>query len=154
MTLRKNLEAVISPVRTILMLVFSGLVFFAATWHGLGRPNSVSEYRFLARLSEQKVGERLDLGALMPGDWEMACDAHGYAGDFYLEKYGRKYPAVGEPDDGAWGLVFIDADGSFTSASGTCKSTGVLLSTEGCATRGRAVLTREARNFPCPVFKN
>ncbi|MDM0036951.1 hypothetical protein QTI33_32780 [Variovorax sp. J22P271] len=65
MTLRKNLEDVVPPVEAILMLVFSSLVVFASTWHGLGRPSSISEYLFLGRLSEGQASQRLDLGSLM-----------------------------------------------------------------------------------------
>lgn len=143
-------------IRIILMLMFSCLVVVAAAWHATGRPISISEYRFLERLSEQPLNSQghLDLKSLMPGDWESVCGAHGYGGNFYLEKYGREYPSVGEPQDGAWGVVFIDADGSFTSASGNCQSTGAVISLEGCAARTQAVLQRSTAISGCPSFKN
>lgn len=155
-TSRKGLTHLSSLVRIFLMLMLACLIVVAAVWHATERPSSGSEYRFLKRLSELPLSTQrhLDLAALMPGDWELVCDAHGYSGDFYLEKYGRKYPSVGEPQDGSWGLIFIDVDGSFTSASGNCKSAGVQIYLAGCATRTQAVLWRDAVTSNCPLFKN
>ncbi|MES2185537.1 MAG: hypothetical protein V4505_13370 [Pseudomonadota bacterium] len=96
----------------------------------------------------------MDLGDLMPGEWEMACDAHGYSGDFIVEKYGRTYPSASDLEDSAWGLVFISHDGTYTSVGGHCKPTGMRIYLPGCVPRQQAVLHASAqKSGACTDFR-
>ena len=130
------------------------IVGLALAWHRLGYPDSFDEARFLHRLSVAKADDArtLDLAALMPGDWEMVCESHGYDGPRYIERYGRSYEPVGAAQDSAWGLIFIAADGSVTGAAGSCRVPG-LLPLGGCLERAQAVLVRaEGGRTDCPAF--
>jgi hypothetical protein len=137
-------------------VVFFALIAATALWHGSKLPLSIYEYLFLSRMAEQQpeLRESLDLRTLMPGDWELACDASGYGGDFYLKDYDRKYPSVGDMQDSAWGLIFIHSSGKFSAAAGNCRSTGVLLNISGCVPRTRAVLIRRPGDSKCTEFGN
>jgi hypothetical protein len=128
-----------------------GLLF---VWHRLGYPYSLDEARFLHRLSVAKANnaQTLNLAELMPGDWEMVCESSGYDGPLYLKRYGKTYEPVGRPQDSAWGLIFISADGSFTSASGSCRVPG-LQPLPGCREKPEALLVRsEHGRVDCPEF--
>ena len=94
-------------VEWILISAFVCLIAATAVWHALERPRSYFEYQFLDKLSKQRLDSlsRLDLKDLAPA-MELVCDAHGYGGPLYLEKYGRTYPAVSDLQDGAWGTRF------------------------------------------------
>jgi hypothetical protein len=123
-------------------------------WHWLGYPYSFDEARFLFRLSVAKAqnAQTLNLAELMPGDWEMVCESHGYDMPLYLDRYGKTYDPVGPAQDSTWGLIFISADGSFKSASGSCRAPG-LLPLGGCLERKDAVLVRsEHGRADCPAF--
>jgi hypothetical protein len=136
--------------------VFFLLIAATALWHAAERPLSIYEYFFLSRLAEQqpKLRESLDLATLMLGDWELACDAHGYGGDFYLKKYDREYPAVGAMQDGSWGMIFIHSNGKFSSATGNCRSPGVYFSINGCIPRASATLIKHPDGSTCLQFRN
>ncbi len=134
--------------------VFSCVSLAGATaWWLAGRPYSLAEARLLFALRAGADGPTLDLGRLMPGEWELACDAHGFGGDFRVERYGRTYPAVGQMQDGAWGIVFIRADGTFQTAASTCGASGVILDLGGCVLRGKAILHRTEKASSCPTLK-
>ena len=137
-------------------LVVACLVTGFFGWRWLGYPSSLGEAHFYRNLSfEVKSGaKQLKLVELMPGDWELVCGAHGYGGDFHLRKYNRTYSAVGATQDGAWGMIFISADGSFTAANGGCSSAQALLSLEGCHNRHDAVMVREDNEAKCPSFSS
>ena len=136
--------------KTVVVIGISAIAFM--TWSSLGRPTSIAEARFLRALSTQDKTGELVLGKLMPGSWETVCDAPGYGGDFYLDQYKRTYPATGDMQHGAWGLVFIEPDGSFSSASGNCKSSGVMIDLNGCMPRTEAVARRHGGVGTCPTF--
>lgn len=130
------------------------LVGLLVLWHRLGYPYSLDEARFLHRLSVAKANDArtLNLAELMPGDWEMVCESHGYDGPLYLARYGKTYAPVGPPQDAAWGLIFISADGSFKAASGSCRVPG-LLPLPGCQEKPEAILVRTERGrADCPEF--
>lgn len=59
------------------------------------------------------------MAKLIPGTWELVCDSSGYGGPVYLQQYNRTYEPVGEMQDGAWGLIFIQKDGTFVSETGS-----------------------------------
>ncbi len=123
-------------------------------WHRLGDPYSFDEARFLYRLSLAKAqnAQTLNLAEMMPGDWEMVCESHGYDGPLYLERYGRTYAPVGPAQDSTWGMIFISADGSFTAASGSCRVPG-LQPRPGCLEKAEAILIRAQRGrADCPEF--
>lgn len=115
-----------------------GLVWF---WNAAGRPTSRNEAVFLHRLNAEARHRpaTIDLRALMPGDWQLVCDAHCYSGDLYLSRFDRSYPPVSACHDGAWGLLFIDARGDFVSAAGGADAS---ISLDGCRPRQQAVLQR------------
>lgn len=140
----------------ILLLGVVSLLTLFFGWRWLGYPSSLGEAYFYRKLSsEVDAGAReLKLVALMPGDWELVCGASGYGGDFHLKKYNRTYSAVGDLQDGAWSMIFISADGSFTAANGNCRSAKALLSLEGCHNRNDAVMLREGVDAKCPSFSS
>lgn len=139
-----------------LLLGVAGLLALFFVWRGLGYPSSLGEAYFYRKLSsEVEAGaQELKLAALMPGDWELVCGANGYGGDFHLKKYNRTYSAVGDLQDGAWGMIFISADGSFTAAKGSCRSAKTRLSLEGCHHRHDAVMRRQGVDAACPSFSS
>lgn len=139
-------------VRTVAVFFCVSLACATAWWLA-GRPYSLAEARLLFALRAGAEGPTLDLGRLMPGEWELACDAHGYGGDFRVERYGRTYPAVGQMQDGAWGIVFIRPDGTFQTAASTCGASGVILDLNGCVPRGKAILHRTEKASSCPTLK-
>lgn len=59
----------------------------------------------------------IDLSKVMGDEWETVCDSHGYDGPIKLTKYDRTYEPVGSPQDGAWGLIFINKDGTYDYTS-------------------------------------
>ena len=137
-----------------LLLGIIGLSALLLGWRWLGYPSSLDEASFYRKLSIEVASgaQTLNLASLMPGDWELVCGANGYGGDFHLNKYKRTYSAVGDLQDGAWGMVFISADGSYTAARGNCRSAKVLLSLSGCHHRHEAVMLREGNRGKCPSF--
>lgn len=137
-----------------LLLASTLVVMVVLAWDFLSLPTSLSEAQFDDRLMRhaEKRSPRVALAELMPGDWELVCDGHGYNGSFYLQQYKRTYPAVGDMQDGAWGLVFISSDGSYTKSAGNCLSSGAYVSIEGCHTRAQAVLSLQKTAGRCPSF--
>lgn len=85
------------------LLALGTLVALAVIWLRMGAPYSLDEALFLYRLSVARVDDaaQIDLGKMMPGDWEMVCESHGYDGPLYLERYGRTYQPVGPAQDSA-----------------------------------------------------
>jgi hypothetical protein len=132
--------------------LLGGVTAAIVVWWLAGRPYSVAEAQFLYRLGRASDRAELDLGNLMPGDWELACDAHGYGGDFYVRKYARNYPAAGQMQDGAWGIVFISPDGSFQSAASTCAK-GTYLDLRGCVARAQSGLVKDKETQGCAYFR-
>lgn len=107
-----------SKTRTrIALTVILAVVFgTAGYWFSL-KPDR----EFIGRV-QQEIGQgvnELDLSKLMPGPWETVCNIHGYDGPTYIEKYKKTYPPAAQAQDGAWGLTFINADGSYTSVAGS-----------------------------------
>lgn len=126
-----------------------------SAWGLLGMPSSLAEAIFLFRISAAAGVRELDLAELMPGDWELVCESHGYDGPLRLDRYGRTYPPAAPPQDGVWGLVFIAADGSYESAVGSCRYPGVgihLGPGRVCVERSGATLRRQAGTGECASF--
>jgi len=120
------------------------LLLFA--WSKLRYPHSYAEAIFLSNLITKSSNntEQIDLGELMPTKWETVCESHGYDKPIYLPKYRKTFPTVGAMQDGAWGLIFIKADGTFAQAASSC-GTGMYLEFRGdrCLSRSEAIFFRE-----------
>ena len=129
------------------MIALAAVLSVIGWWKGW--PSSIAEARFRSRLAEQSTQSSLDIAALMPGDWELVCDAHGYGGEVYVN--GKRYPPVGDMQDGAWGLLFISHDGSYTTAAGNCRTTNVNLFVPGWAYNRRNAATPSAYSAPAPA---
>ena len=144
----------ISRLSLLRLLVGIGALVAAGTWALSRLPGYRAEMRFIEALRSENVrsAHELKLSELMPGDWEFVCGSNGYAGEFHVKRYNRTYPAVGALHDGAWGLVFIARDGSYTSAAGNCASPGIYLGVEGCIERTRAVLSSKSPPQQCARF--
>jgi hypothetical protein len=132
-------------LRRKIHLLFGVIFILLFTWMGMGFPSSLAEYRFLLRLKEFSINKAIEISAseLMPGDWVMMCESHGYDEDLYIKEYDKKYPNVGAMQDGAWGLIFINPNGSYTSVSASC-GMGVYVKFSGnrCLARDKAVFHR------------
>lgn len=124
----------------------------AIAWNYAGAPTSIAEARFLNGFSKVRASERIDLAKLMPGDWELVCESHGYDGPMYLKKYNRTYEPVAAPDDATWGLIFISADGSYVPASGSCRLNHAKFYVNGCSPRESAKLIRKESSSGCTTF--
>src|SRR5688572_5530211 len=112
------------PKKSLAGLAFA-FVLIVAGWLALGAPFSIAELRFNHRVGEavRNGSNSLDLGTLMPGNWELVCSSNCYDGSGpYVAEYNRRYPVVSACQDRSWGLVFIARDGSYTSAAGDCRS--------------------------------
>lgn len=117
-------------LRIIIFAGATGLVAAIFVWVAPGLRRAADVAVFSARLAAAGPKEKeLKLHELMPGDWELVCSSSCYQGKFYLEKYKRSFPSVGECHDGAWGLTFISKDGSARAAGGSCKEPGVSMRT-------------------------
>ena len=140
-------------LRTRIVLV--GVVLLAiGGWRLFGFATSLDEAIFLWRLSSKVSSAAVDikLSELMPGDWELVCESHGYDGPLYLARYNKTFNPVAPAQDAVWGLIFISKDGSFTSAVASCRTSGVSLGTNGCTERESALLIRERNSADCLVF--
>ncbi|MBV0934708.1 hypothetical protein [Marinobacterium weihaiense] len=92
-------------------------VAFASLYFVLNRHE-----RAFVSLLQNEIEEgraRVDLAVVFDGDWELMCFSHPYDGPLKLDKYGISYPPVADAQDGAWGFLFIKADGSYRSVSGS-----------------------------------
>lgn len=138
------------------LITASLLLVSGVAWFVLGFPTSLGEALFLGRLSAKaKAGSgESKLSELMPGDWELVCDSHGYDGPLYLERYNKTYPPAAPPQDGVWGLIFISKDGSYRSAVGSCDRIGAYVTFEPseCLERSQATVIRAATSKSCPSF--
>lgn len=107
-------------VLSILFIAF--IIFILLVWRAFHYPHSYREGVFLSNLMALSVDKTQDvyLGDLMPTNWELACESHGYDEPLYIENYRKFFPVVGAIQDGSWGIVFINKDGSFDSVSGAC----------------------------------
>lgn len=127
-----------------------------AIWIAAGTPWSFAEARFIQRLSSatKDASPNISLRTLMPGDWQLVCDAHCYQGEIRLSDFDKTFPPISDCTENAWGLLFISPDGSYTSARGGCGSNmPVYIRIGGCVSRERAVLKRTTRPFvACPSF--
>jgi len=123
-----------------------GIVWF---WNAAGRPTSRNEAVFLHRLNAEmrERPESIDLRELMPGSWQLVCDSTCYDGGVHVAKFDRTYPAVSACQDGAWGLVFIDAHGDYESAAGRGG-----ISVNGCRARHEAILHRVDARAPRSAY--
>ena len=137
-----------------LVVIFVVLDILAVIWYQFGAPTSIDEAYFLNKVSslDASGANELKLSELMPGNWEMVCDSHGYDGPFYLEQYKKTFYPVAPPQDGVWGLIFISKDGSYSSAIGSCRVPRALLVANGCIERSQAVLTRSTNHHGCQEF--
>lgn len=111
-------------------LITTGVVIFVVTvWRFFGYPTSFVEAIFLHKLSSSisAGSSELRLAELMPGDWELVCESHGYDGPLYLKRYNKTYTPAAPSQEGVWGFVFIAKDGSYRTAVGSCASVGVYL---------------------------
>lgn len=116
-------------------------------WRWMGYPTSFNEAVFLVKLQSaiSKKQQTINFADLMPGDWELVCLSHGYDAPLYLKEYGRTYPQAGAMQDSAWGLIFIEPDGSYTPVSGSCGD-GVYIGgfkNAICLPRDQAILQQE-----------
>jgi hypothetical protein len=131
--------------KSLKLLTIVGLPFaLFLGWHLLGYPYSLDEARFLHKASGQisSGAKELDLAKLMPGDWELVCDSHAYDGPLHLKRYNKTFEPASRAQDDAWGLIFISPDGSYQSASGSCRVLDAELSTDGCIERAKAKFVR------------
>ncbi|MBI2726559.1 MAG: hypothetical protein HYX42_09960 [Polaromonas sp.] len=132
------------------------LIVSLSVWIYFGSPTSVSEFTFMRRVAALKstYPKAIELREMMPGDWEMVCDSHGYDGPLYIKKYNRTYEPAAPPSDGAWGLIFIRSDGTFTEAVGSCRYPKVELDVNGCkeARSVRLFLTSQVHES-CPIYR-
>lgn len=115
-------------------------------WGKFHYPYSYTEAVFLSNLKLASSGnvEKINLSEILPREWEMACESHGYDEPLYIEKYKKTFPTAGGMQDGAWGLIFIKTDGSFYSVSSTCRSGAyIYFSRARCLPREKAVLIKE-----------
>lgn len=126
----------------VTILVFLLLIM----WCKLRYPYSYAEAIFLSNLTSISSNniEKIDLGELMPTEWETVCESHGYDEPLYLEKYQKTFPAAGAMQDGAWGFIFIKPDGAFDRVASSCAA-GVYLEFRGnrCLSRLDAILLKE-----------
>ncbi len=134
------------------LLLFLGAAF---TWSRFGFPYSVAEAAFLSNLAKASASDaqRIDLAVLMSGKWEMVCESNGYDEPLFVKKYNKSFPVAGQSQDGAWGLIFIEPNGAYTSASSSCgKGTHIIFSIERCLPREKALLNRESKSGLCEKF--
>lgn len=140
----------------ISLVAIGALVCTVIAWSVLGCPTSIDEAVFLRRVSSSASAgsQELKLAQLMPGDWELVCESHGYDGPLYLRRYERTYPPAAPSQDGVWGLIFIAKDGSYRSAVGSCGRVGANLTFEPhvCIDRPRAILVLAGNRTSCPTF--
>lgn len=81
------------------------------------------------------------MSSLQPGEWETVCESNGYDEPLRLARYGKTFPNVGAMQDGAWGLLFIHADGSYDAIAGSCQGGfHVVFPKRRCIPRGEAYL--------------
>lgn len=137
-----------------LFFFFGACLLGIGVWSIFGYATSFDEAIFLRRLSSKvsSGASEIRLPELMPGDWEVVCESHGYDGPLYLKSYNKTFDPVAPPQDGVWGLIFISNDGSFSSAVASCRTSKVKLNTNGCTERENAILIREAKPEQCAVF--
>jgi hypothetical protein len=125
------------------------IVLFFWGWSEFGYPYSYTEAVFLFKLQDavKKGATEVKLKELTPSDWEIVCESHGYDEPLYLPQYQKKFPTAGRMQDGAWGLIFIKKDGSFTSISSSCaKGVYVEFLKNRCLARTDSILFRESKN--------
>jgi hypothetical protein len=147
------LRRIVSP-RSIAGLSVIIILFFLG-WSKFGYPYSYTEAVFLFKLHDAvtKGATEVNLNELTSSDWEIVCESHGYDEPLYLPQYQKKFPNAGQMHDGAWGLIFIKKDGSFTSVSSSCAK-GVYLEflKNRCLAKKDSILFREiGDNSKCKV---
>jgi hypothetical protein len=137
-----------------LLVFFAACLFAIGGWSMFGYATSFDEAVFLRRLSAEVSSGALEIKLLelMPGDWEVVCESHGYDGPLYLKRYNKTFDPVAPPQDAVWGLIFISKNGSFSSAVASCRTSKVKLNTNGCTERENAILIREPKQEKCAVF--
>lgn len=104
-------------------------------------PYSIPEMKFYFRLNDAILTNKqvIRFDELFESDWEVVCESHGY--DAAVVFNGVTYPHAGDMQDGAWGFLFIYADGSFDSASSSCgKGAYLMFSGKNCLPKSEAIL--------------
>lgn len=135
-----------------------GLAFlgFIIIWVVFDLPpyTSVGKFRKSLYTQVEANAPELKLADMMEGNWELACDSHGYGGPVRIAKYNRSYEPVGDADDKAWGMIFIFPDGSYKGVTGRCRKGGVDPDLMGCWDRDKAILHRRepAGYDECPRY--
>jgi hypothetical protein len=139
-----------------LFFILTGFIlFFVLTgiWLYFGAPTSLAEATFLSKAAA-RLGQPIELAELMPTDWEMVCESHGYDGPLYIQKYNKIFSPAAPSQSGVWGLIFIRADGSFTQAVGSCQYPGMQFDLNGCVTAKSIKLTmHNSQKYSCPVYE-
>jgi hypothetical protein len=167
---RKNFKGSVMNIEFIAMTqfkrkrfagyVFGGIIIIFSlvfTWGKFGYPKSFNEAVLLSRLKAISLSNEqlIDLSKFMSNEWELVCESHGYDEPLFLSKYNKTFPTTGAMHDGAWGLIFINKDGTFDSAASSCSS-GIVLkfSDIRCLPRAQAILHREKKldGSTCAVF--
>jgi hypothetical protein len=139
-----------------IFLILTGFTCFfvlIGIWLHFGAPTTLAEATFLSKVAA-RLGQPIELAELMPTDWEMVCESHGYDGPLYIKKYDKTYSPAAPSQDGVWGLIFIRADGSYTQAVGSCRYPGMQFDLNGCVTAKSIKLTMyNSPKYSCPVYK-
>lgn len=137
-------------ITAALLVVAATLVAVALLWAVFDLPDSYAEWRLRGELQAKAAtgAELVVLSELVKEEWETVCFSHAYDGPLYLQRYGRTYPASDASSDGAWGLLFIQRDGTPTYYTGD-GSNSIRISSAGaehsiCVERGPAVLVRRS----------
>ena len=143
--------------KKLIFLILALLVLIFFVWKISGYPFSYHEMIFLRNLKIVSYSEvkKIDLGKIMPSDWDVVCESHGYDEPLYLKRYQKAFPTAGGLQNGSWGLIFVQVDGSFELISSNCNSgTEIEFKTDRCILRKDAVLTRKENitNKICTVF--
>jgi hypothetical protein len=117
-------------------------------------PTSISEARFWYRITAaaKNPGKAVSLPDLMPGSWETVCGTNCYHGDVHVKRYGKTYPYADSCSRRAWGLLFIERDGSYTAVSGNCNWPGVMVDVPTCRSRSAAPLRLSISQYPCATY--
>jgi hypothetical protein len=143
-TRRGSIVTALVVVLALMVGMVGWSIFMPASW---------AEYHFRSRLSGMAASRQtISLDSLFPSPkWELACDSHGYAGPLYLKEYNRTFPPAAPSADGAWGIIFIEPDGSYTPIVGSCGRGGTYVQLKGCVPR-QAVLTLQVVRNGCPEY--
>jgi len=127
----------IAALVAALLAALLGCAWLARAWFSLGQT------RFIAQLERgfSSTGT-VPLSKLHPGDWQLVCESNGYDEPLHLAQFNKTYPNAGAMQDGAWGLLFIGADGQYEAIAGSCANGfHVTFPQRRCLPRAEAYLT-------------